>query len=347
MVCALQSNFDGATETGEQKVTVFCLVGAGRIGAIHAANVVAHPAAELRYVVDVDAGAARALASTFAASDVALEQALADNAVDAVLIASATHTHIDLIETAAAAAKAIFCEKPIDLDIARVEQCLTSISETESFLMLGFNRRFDPQLEELQRRLREGEIGDLEMVSIVSRDPSPPPLSYLQQSGGLFLDMMIHDFDMARWLLGEEPCELYATASALVDPVVVEAGDVDTALVTLRTTSGRLCSISNSRRAVYGYDQRIEVFGSAGMLRAENETATNLQHFTATGVVSEKPLDFFIERYRVAYQRELASFIEALTRDLGAPVTAEDGWRAQCLAEAAAKSCRDRAPVLL
>ena len=328
-------------------MTVFCLVGAGRIGAIHAANVVAHPAAELRYVVDVDAGAARALASTFAASDVALEQALADNAVDAVLIASATHTHIDLIEAAASAAKAIFCEKPIDLDIARVEQSLTSISETESFLMLGFNRRFDPQFEELQRRLREGEIGDLEMVSIVSRDPSPPPLSYLQQSGGLFLDMMIHDFDMARWLLGEEPCELYATASALVDPVVVEAGDVDTALVTLRTASGRLCSISNSRRAVYGYDQRIEVFGSAGMLRAENETATNLQYFTATGVVSEKPLDFFLERYRAAYQRELASFIEALTRGLGAPVTAEDGWRAQCLAEAAAKSCRDRAPVLL
>ena len=328
-------------------MTVFCLVGAGRIGTIHAANIAAHPDAELRYVVDVNAQAARRLAGTFGASAASLEQALADGAMGAVWIASATNTHIDLIEAAAAAGKAIFCEKPIDLDLARVEQCLQSVKKADCFLMLGFNRRFDPQFAELHRRLQVGEIGDLEMVSIVSRDPSPPPLSYLKQSGGLFLDMMIHDFDMARWLLGEEPCKLYVMASALVDPDLVEAGDVDTALVTLHTASGRLCSISNSRRAVYGYDQRIEVFGSAGMLRAENETATRLQHFTATGVVSEKPLDFFLERYRAAYQRELTSFLEALRSGLGAPVTAEDGWRAQCLAEAAAKSYQDKAPVLL
>lgn len=328
-------------------MNVICLIGAGRIGAIHAANVAAHPDAQLRYVVDINAGAAAQLAASFGATEVSLEQALADDAIDALLIASATQTHVDLITAAVAAGKAVFCEKPVDLDIQRVEQCMKSVRDSGSLLMLGFNRRFDPQFSALQQRLRAGEIGDLEVVSIVSRDPEPPPLAYLKQSGGLFLDMMIHDFDMARWLLGEEPCELYAIASVLVDPGVAAAGDVDTALVTLRTPSGVLCSINNSRRAVYGYDQRIEVFGSGGMLRAENETPTRLQHFTAQGVVSEKPLYFFLERYKDSYQCELSEFISALENGTPIPVTGEDGLQAQRLAEAAAKSCRDGKPVLL
>lgn len=326
-------------------MNVICLVGAGRIGAIHAANVAAHPAAELRYVVDINAEAAARLAANVGAKAVSLERALADSEVGALLIASATCTHVDLITAAIAAGKAVFCEKPVDLDVQRVEHCLTAVRDSGSFLMLGFNRRFDPQFAALERRLRAGDIGKLEMVSIVSRDPEPPSLAYLKQSGGLFLDMMIHDFDMARWLLAEEPCELYATASALVDPAVAAAGDVDTALVILRTPSGVLCSISNSRRAVYGYDQRLEVFGSSGMLRAENETPTRLQHFTAQGVVTEKPLNFFLERYQDAYRRELAEFILALENGTPAPVSGDDGWRAQRLAEAAAKSCRDRKPV--
>jgi myo-inositol 2-dehydrogenase/D-chiro-inositol 1-dehydrogenase len=328
-------------------LSVICLVGAGRIGAIHAANVAAHPTAELRYVTDINSEAAANLATRLGATVVPMQQALADEAVDAVLVASATHTHVDLITAAIAAGKAVFCEKPVDLDIQRVEQCLKAVGDSGYPLMLGFNRRFDPQFAALHQRLRAGEVGKLEVVSIVSRDPEPPPIAYLEQSGGLFLDMMIHDFDMARWLLNEEPCELYATASALVDPAVAAAGDVDTALVTLRTDTGVLCSISNSRRAVYGYDQRVEVFGSTGMLRAENETATRLQHYTAQGVVTENPLHFFLERYRDAYRFELAHFLNSLEAGTPPSVSGEDGLRAQRLAEAAARSCRDGKPVQL
>ncbi len=248
----------------------FCQFGAGRIGAIHAGNIARHDGARLLHVVDVNEEAARQLAAQYGARVSSADAALADPAVDAVLIASSTDTHASLIEAAARAGKAVFCEKPIDLDRARVEACLAVVEKTGVTLMVGFNRRFDPNFTKLQAQLRSGRIGKLEMLAITSRDPGPPPLAYIKVSGGLFRDMMIHDLDMARWLLAEEPVEIFAAASCLVDPEIGAAGDVDSAIVTLKTASGTLCQIANSRRASYGYDQRIEAHGAKGMLRAGN-----------------------------------------------------------------------------
>ena len=325
----------------------FCQFGAGRIGAIHAANIAAHPGARLRYVVDVNEAAAKALADSYGAEVVTTEKALADPEVGAVVIASSTDTHADLIEASARAGKAIFCEKPVDLDLARVEACLAVVKAEGVPLALAFNRRFDPSFAALKNRVAAGEIGDVEMVSITSRDPSPPPIAYVKVSGGLFRDMMIHDFDVARWLLDEEPCEVTATASCLVDPEIGQAGDVDTALVTLRTASGRLCQISNSRRAAYGYDQRIEVLGSKGMLRAENQQPTTLEAATEAGVSRDKPLYFFLERYAAAYCAELAAFIEALSAGRAPSPGGEDGHAALRLAEAAVESLREGRTVRL
>ena len=237
----------------------FCQFGAGRIGAIHAENIVRHPGARLAAIVDVDRDAAERLATRHGAAVGTQAGVLADPGIDAVVISSSTDTHADLVEAAARAGKAVFCEKPLDLDRRRAEACLAVVGECGVPLMVGFNRRFDPHFARLEHQLRNGRVGQVELVSITSRDPSPPPLAYVRVSGGLFRDMMIHDFDMARWLLGEEPVEIFAAASVLVDPAIGEAGDVDTAVVTLRVGSGALCQISNSRRAVYGYDQRIEI----------------------------------------------------------------------------------------
>src|SRR5207248_7902798 len=248
----------------------FCQFGAGRIGAIHAANIAGHPNARLRLVVDTDHAAAEGLAIRHGAVLGSDEEALADPEIDAVVIASSTDTHADLIEAAARAGKAIFCEKPLDLDRGRAEACVAIAEECGVLLMVGFNRRFDPHFARLERQIRDDRIARPEIVTITSYDPAPPPLDYVRRSGGLFRDMMIHDFDMARWLLDEEPAELFAAASVLVDPAIGEAGDVDTAVVMLRFESGALCQISNSRRAVYGYDQRIEVLGSKGALQAGN-----------------------------------------------------------------------------
>jgi len=246
-------------------------------------------------------------------------QALADPAIEAVLIASSTDTHADLVEAAAHAGKAVFCEKPLDLDRRRAEACVAVTRECGVPLMVGFNRRFDPNFMLLERQIRGGRIGRLELLTITSYDPAPPPIEYVRRSGGLFRDMTIHDFDTARWLLAEEPVEVFATASALVDPEIAEAGDVDTAVVTLRTRSGVLCQISNSRRAVYGYDQRIEALGSNGALRAENVIESTVSFAGVDGVVGDKPLPFFLERYAEAYRRELDHFISAVAggRDTG------------------------------
>jgi myo-inositol 2-dehydrogenase/D-chiro-inositol 1-dehydrogenase len=260
-----------------------CQFGAGRIGKIHAANIAAHPGARLRYVVDVNREAAAELAKAYGAEVVDADTALADTGVGAVVVASSTDTHADVAEAAARAGKAIFCEKPIDLDIGRVDACLSALKQGGASMFVGFNRRFDPSFAALHDAVREGRVGKLEMVSITSRDPAPPPLDYIKVSGGLFRDMTIHDFDMARWLLGEDPVEVFATGSCLVDPGIGQAGDIDTALVTLKTGSGALCQISNSRRAVYGYDQRIEVLGEKGMLRAENKLPTTVENATADG----------------------------------------------------------------
>ena len=313
------------------------VIGAGRIGRIHAPNVAAHPAAQLVGVADVDTAAATKLADACGAPALSLDEAFA---ADAVVIGSPTPTHADYIERAAAAGRAIFCEKPIDLDANRVRACLEVVRRAGVPLMVGFNRRFDPHFAMLKRRMDAGEIGKLELLTIFSKDPGPPPISYIEISGGLFRDCMIHDLDMARFLLGEEPVELHASASCLVDPAIGTAGDVDTAIATLRTASGKLCQISNSRRATYGYDQRIEAHGEKGMLRAGNVTATTVELANGAGFASEPALPFFLERYAEAYRRELDAFIGAVAAGQAPKPSGEDGLKALLLADAATRSAQ-------
>lgn len=315
-----------------------CQFGAGRIGKMHAVNLSRHPAYELRYVVDVHEPSARAVAETTGAEVATSERALADPAIDAVLIASSTDTHADLIEAAARAGKAILCEKPIDLARARVDACLEVVEASRVPLMIGFNRRFDANFGTLKRQIEDGRIGKLEMVSIISRDPGPPGADYIRASGGLYRDMMIHDFDLARWLLDEEPVELFATGSCLVEPEIGRLGDIDTAMVVLRTGSGRLCQISCSRRASYGYDQRIEVHGEQGMARADNVRLSTVEVADAAGFHGDLLPHFFIERYAGAYLAELEHFADCLGAGAAPSPSGEDGRRALALADAANES---------
>jgi myo-inositol 2-dehydrogenase / D-chiro-inositol 1-dehydrogenase len=299
----------------------------------------------LRYVIDLNAEAAQKLATRYGAKVVSEREAFADREVGAVLIASSTDTHARLAIAAAQAGKAIFCEKPIDLSLSKVDSCIKEIEKAGVPMFVGFNRRFDPSFSALKRRLDAGEIGAVEQVVISSRDPAPPPLAYVKVSGGMFRDMTIHDFDMARWLLGEEPVEVFAMGECLVDRKIAAAGDIDSAMVLLRTASDRMCHINNSRRAVYGYDQRIEVAGAKGMLRAENLGETTVEHFGARGTVRDRPLDFFLERYAEAYRAEMAAFVLALNQKTAMPVGAQDGRQALVLAEAALESHRTKRPV--
>jgi myo-inositol 2-dehydrogenase/D-chiro-inositol 1-dehydrogenase len=329
---------------GEGLVRI-CQFGAGRIGKIHAASMALNPRAVLTHVVDVNGDAAEELAAEHGARASGPEAALADGDVDAVLIASSTDTHADLVEASARAGKAIFCEKPIDLDIGRVNAVLDVVADAGVPFFVGFNRRFDPSFRSLHDAVAGGRIGKVEMVAITSRDPGLPPLDYLRVSGGLFRDMMIHDLDMARWLMGSEPVLVYAAAAILVDGIVAEADDVDSAVVTLKSVTGVLCQISNSRRAVYGYDQRIEVFGSDGMARAENVTPTTVEIMDKDGALTDKPLHFFLERYADAYRLELDHFLDCVI-DGVAPLTGgREGRRALELADAALESVRTGKPV--
>ncbi len=312
--------------------------GAGRIGQIHAGNLAASGRARLAHVVDVDQIAAGELAARHGALASDAESALADPAVGAVIIASSTDTHADLIEAAARAGKAIFCEKPIDLDIGRVDACLAVARRAGVTVMVGFNRRFDPHMAALKAALDAGRIGAVETVIITSRDPGPPPADYLKRSGGIFRDMTIHDFDMARWLLGAEPVRLHASASRLFDAGAAQAGDHDTAAITCVTEAGRIAVITNSRRAVYGYDQRLEVLGAGGMLRVANPTETMLEVTDGGGVLADRPLDFFLERYAEAYRLELEHFIDCAVDGVAPRTTGEDGRRALMLADAAYRS---------
>jgi len=323
----------------------FGLLGAGRIGRIHGLNVAARPDARLVALADASPEAAADLARTSGAKVADTDAILADDDIDAVVICTPTDTHAELIEAAVSAGKAVFCEKPVDLDAARIRRCLAVVAASGKPLMIGFNRRFDPNFAALERRLRQGEAGEIEIVSVISRDPGPPPVDYVRRSGGLFRDMMIHDFDMARFLLAEEPVEVYAVGSALVDPEIGAAGDVDTAAVLMRTRSGRIAQISNSRRATYGYDQRIEVHGSQGMLRAGNIHETTIESATTAGFRADPVQNFFLERYAAAYRAELDAFIAAC-RDGRAPSpSGTDGLKAQILADAATQSRRTGQPV--
>ncbi len=312
--------------------------GAGRIGQIHARNVAATGAARVKYLVDVNTAAAAELAAAVGAEVGDADRVFTDPAVKAVIIASSTDTHADLIEAAAEAGKAIFCEKPIDLDLARTRSCLKAVKKSGVPLFVGFNRRFDPSFAGLRDSLAAGAIGKLENLTITSRDPAPPPADYVARSGGLFRDMTIHDFDMARWLLGAEPVRLYARGNVLVDPDIGRAGDIDSAVVVMETAGGVLCQIINSRRAAYGYDQRIEAFGETGLLLAGNRDARSLQNWSGRGIVAEKPLHFFLERYAEAYRAEMAHFLACLAGREQPRVKAEDGLRALKLAEAANES---------
>ena len=291
----------------------FGLLGGGRIGKIHGGNIAASPDARLVAVADAIPAAAESLAEATGAGVRSVAEILKASDIDAILIGTPTDTHADLIEQAAKAGKAVFCEKPVDLDAKRIEACLKVVEAAGIPLMIGFNRRFDPNFAALKARLDAGAIGAVEMVTIISRDPAPPPVSYITRSGGLYRDMMIHDLDMARFLLGEEPVEIHALGSVKVDPEIGKAGDVDTAMVMLKTASGKLCQISNSRRATYGYDQRIEVHGAGGMLSAGNIHETTVELAGKGGFTRDPVQNFFLERYAGAYRAELAAFIAAVS----------------------------------
>ena len=324
------------------------VIGAGRIGKIHAANVARNPRTRLAAVVDPVPDTGRALARSLNAPWTGDAQAaIADHEVDAILIASPSNTHVALIEAAAAAGKPILCEKPLDIDIGKVDRCLAALAKTPVPLLLGFNRRFDPSAEALKRAVQSGEIGAVRQVIISSRDPAPPPLEMLPSTGGLFRDMTIHDFDMGRWLLGEEPVEVWATASCLVNPEIAATySDYDTAMIVMRTATGKQCHINNCRQAAYGYDQRLEVFGSAGMLANDNLRATTLRRFGTSATETRDPLlHFFLERYAQSYARELDAFVDALESKSAMPVTGEDGRRALLLADAALQSAKTGQPV--
>ena len=316
----------------------FGLLGAGRIGKLHGGNIAASPDARLVAVADVDENAAKNLAAATGAAAASADEIIADRDIDAILIATSTDTHADFIEKGARAGKAVLCEKPVSLDARRIEACLKVVDAAGTPLMIGFNRRFDPNFAALKKRLAAGAVGKVEMVTIISRDPGPPPVSYIRVSGGLYRDIMIHDFDLARFLLGEEPVEVHAVGSVLVDPEIGKAGDVDTAMVMLRTASGKLCQISNSRRATYGYDQRIEVHGSEGMIRAGNLHETTVEVATRTGFNADPIMNFFIERYTPAYRLELAAFIDAVNTGKAPSPSGHDGLMAQRLADAATEA---------
>jgi myo-inositol 2-dehydrogenase/D-chiro-inositol 1-dehydrogenase len=318
------------------------LIGGGRIGKIHAGNAAAHPALSLKYVIDPVGDAAATLAARYAATATTLESALADPSVAGVIVASPTDQHLAQCLQAAAAGKAIFCEKPVDLSVERARSAAGVLARARLFL--GFNRRFDPSFCALRRKLQTGAIGSLETLHIISHDPAPPPVSYIKVSGGLFKDMTIHDFDVARWLLAEPVVEVYAMAACLVDPAIGAADDIDTAKVLLRTASGRIALISNTRRSGYGYDQRIEAFGSGGAVRVDNLTATTVAVWGEQGDTRAPFQNFFLERYAEAYRLEMDHFAAVLRGEQPA-VGFADGVRALELAEAAGRSHATGRPV--
>ena len=323
----------------------FAVFGAGRIGTVHAGNLHRHPGAKVRYVVDVDAGAAAGLAARCDARVASAKDALADRDVAAVVIASSTDTHTGLISLAARAGKAIFCEKPIDLDVERARAALDAVDRHGVHFAIGFNRRHDPSFRNVRDEIAAGAVGSVEYVGITSRDPTPPPAEYIARSGGIFRDMTIHDFDMARWLLGEEPVVVYATGSVLFDQSIGEAGDVDSAVALMKTRSGKLCSISNSRRCSHGYDQRIEVFGSSGMLRAGNEAAPAVRAADSTGADGNVAAPFFLQRYKDAYRIQIDRFLKCLQGEAVQLADGIDGLRALILADCAQNSLTSGQPV--
>ena len=315
--------------------------GAGRIGRIHAGNLAREPGVRLKYVIDVNRDAAAEVAAQYGAQVVDAETALADATVGASVICSSTDTHADLIERSAAAGKHVFCEKPVDLSLARARACAEAVGRAGVVCMIGFQRRFDPTFSAVKARIDAGEIGTPEMLVVTSRDPGAPPVDYIVRSGGIYKDMLIHDFDIFRWILGDEAETVHANGSCLTDPAIATAGDADSTAVTIRTKQGRLCQINTTRRAAYGYDQRCEVRGSAGMLQAGNVRPTEVTAYTAKAVSTDVPEPFFLERYRAAYAIEIAHFFDAVQKGSPVRTTIADGVKALELAEAATLSWRE------
>ncbi|MDE0968047.1 MAG: inositol 2-dehydrogenase [Octadecabacter sp.] len=323
------------------------ILGCGRIGQVHAGTLNGMDNAKVVTVSDFMPAAADKLAKTCNADVRTTDEIIACHDIDAVVIGTPTDTHFDIIKAAAQAGKAIFCEKPVDMSANNIRQLIGVVKSSGVAFFTAFNRRFDPNFANVQKRIIAGEIGSVEIVTILSRDPSPPPISYIKSSGGIFRDMMIHDFDMARFMLGEDPISIFAVGSALVDPAIGEAGDVDTAAVTLTTASGKICQISNSRRATYGYDQRVEVHGSGGMLRAANILENSVDIATADGFCAAPTMNFFLERYKAAYRIEMQTFVAHLSDKSISIPSIDDGLRAQIMADGAAKSLETGLPVHL
>lgn len=325
----------------------FGVLGAGRIGQVHAKAIAAVPGARLSAIADPLDVAAQALQDAYGCDIRTIDQISAADDIDAVVICTPTDMHADLIEQFAKSGKAVFCEKPIDLDLGRVKACLRTVEAADAVLMVGFQRRFDPDFRALRAAIDAGEIGEVEMVTLTSRDPAAPPVDYIKRSGGIFRDMTIHDFDVARWMLGEEVKTVYAAASNLVDPAIGAAGDFDSVNVVLRTASGKQCTITNSRRATYGYDQRIEVHGALGSVSVENHRHSRIEVANAAGYTRPPLLDFFMSRYEAAYEAEIASFVRAVSSGTPPETTGQDGLMALGLAEAALQSVETGASVEL
>ena len=321
----------------------FALFGAGRAGRIHARNIARHPLAELACVFDVDRPAAESLAGEHgarAAPDAAAVWAA--DSIDAVLIASSTNTHVDLLREALGAGKATYCEKPIDLDLSRARAVVSEAEGTGVPVAVGFRRRSLPEYREIRRRIEDGEIGPIETLHLVSRDYQPPSRAYVDISGGFLRDKTIHYFDLIPWLLGEKPAEVHAAGSCLVDPMFAEAGDVDTAMVLLRMPSGALCHIENGRRACYGFDERVEVFGARGMLKSRPPVISPVDRFTASGIRSGRYPDLYGEE---SFAGLLDSFVDAVAGGRPVSPTLAEGLQAQIVAEAAVESLRRNRPV--
>lgn len=327
------------------------IIGAGRIGKVHAQSIMNHiTSVRLKTIADPfmneeTEASLRVLGVSDCTKD--YKKILNDPEIDAVLICSSTNTHADISLEAIAAGKHVFCEKPVSQDIAKIRQVMEKLKGTKLKYQVGFNRRFDHNFEAVRAAVANGDVGDVHIVRITSRDPAPPPPEYAAVSGGMFLDMTIHDFDMVRYLTASDVVEVFANGAVLVDPLIGKAGDIDTAIISLKMANGALAVIDNSRKAVYGYDQRAEVFGSKGQASVSNDTNSSLILSSETGIHAEKPLYFFLERYMASFTKEVRMFVQAIEQDSPVPVDINDGLQPVLIAAAALRSLKEHRPVLL
>lgn len=326
------------------------VVGTGRIGRMHVENLIKFiQGAHVVAVADIFADKCTEWANSLGITNVYADyrDLIANPEVQAVVVASSTDTHAEIIIAAARAGKHVFCEKPLDLDVERIKTVLEEVDKAGIKLQIGFNRRFDHNFRRVRELVQDGSVGDVHIVRIASRDPAPPPVEYVKVSGGIFVDMMIHDFDMVRYLSGSDVEEVYAIGNVLVDPAIGEAGDIDTAIVTLKFKNGAIGVIDNSRQAVYGYDQRVEVFGSKGQAIANNDKPTTVELSTENSVTTDKIPYFFLQRYEDSYIDEYKCFVEAIFEDKTPIVTGIDGLRSVQIALAATRSLKEGRPIRL